>query len=276
LTRRGQTLSEIRAVLDEHGLTPRRRLGQCFLHDKNLLGRLVEAAGVSPGDLVVEVGPGTGTLTESLLEHGADVVACEIDPGLAAIVRQRFGSRLELIEGDCLGRGRRLSEPLQTALAGRSFRLVANLPFQVASTLIVTLLAHHPECNGQFVTVQQEVAQRLTASPGTKTYGGLSIIVGALAEVATIATLPPTCFWPQPKVSSTMVAITPRPNHGIDNPDDLASFTTAMFGKRRKQLGTIFGRTTNWPEGVTADLRPEAITVEQTVALWRTTRREKT
>ena len=104
----------------------------------------------------------------------------------------------------------------------------------------------------------------------------LSIIVGALAEVTTIATLPPTCFWPRPKVSSTMVAITPRPNHGIDNPDDLASFTTAMFGKRRKQLGTIFGRESNWPEGVTANLRPEAISVEQIVALWRTTRKEKT
>ena len=267
-----QTLSEIRALLAEHGLKPRRRLGQNFLHDKNLLGRLVEAAGISPGDLVVEVGPGTGTLTEALLEHGAAVVACEIDPGLAAIVRQRFGSRLELIEGDCLGSGRRLSEPLRQALAGRSFRLVANLPFQAAGTLIVTLLAHHRECHGQFVTIQREVAQRLTASPGTKAYGALSVIVGALAEVTVIATLPPACFWPRPKVSSAMVAISPRPEHGIDDPDDLASFATALFGKRRKKLGTILGRGINWPEGVTADLRPEAISVGQMVALWRNQR----
>ena len=264
-----QTLSEIRALLAEHGLKPRRRLGQHFLHDKNLLGRLVAAAGISPGDLVVEVGPGTGTLTETLLEHGAEVVACEIDPGLAAIVRQRFGSRLELIDGDCLGRGRRLSEPLLRAVAGRSFRLVANLPFQVASTLIVTLLAHHQECHGQFVTIQQEVAQRLTASPGTKAYGALSIIVGTLADVAVIAPLPPACFWPRPKVASVMVAVTPRPQHGIDDPEDLASFTTALFGKRRKQLGTILGREINWPDGVTPDLRPEAISVGQIIALWR-------
>ncbi len=267
-----QTLTEIRAVLAEHGLTPRRRLGQHFLHDKNLLGRLVEAAGINRGDLVVEIGAGTGSLTEALLERGAEVVACEIDPGLAAIVRQRCGSRLELIEGDCLGAGRRLSEPLQQALGSRSFSLVANLPYQAASTVIVTLLAHHRECHGQFVTIQQEVAQRLTASPGTKEYGALSVIVGALADVATIASLPPTCFWPQPKVASMMIAITPRPHHGIDDAQDLARFTTALFGKRRKQLGTIFGRTTSWPEGVTPQQRPEALSVGQIVALWRETR----
>jgi len=264
-----QTLSQIRAILDAHGLKPRHRLGQNFLHDKNLLQRLIEAAGIRPGELVLEVGPGTGTLTEGLIASGAEVVACEIDSGLAAIIREYFGTRVNLVEGDCLGRGRRLAEPLDRALAGRPFTLVANLPYQVASTLIVALLVHHPGCRGQFVTIQREVADRLDATPGTKTYGALTVIVGALAEVSVIATLAPSCFWPRPTVGSAMVAIRPRSPgvHGVESPQALVTFVTALFGKRRKQLGTIFGRETRWPPGITGDMRPDALSIEQIVRL---------
>ncbi len=264
-----QTLTHIRALLDAHGLKPQHRLGQHFLHDKNLLKRLIEAAGITPGELVLEVGPGTGTLTEGLTDAGAEVVACEIDPGLAAIVRERFGARVHLVEGDCLGRGRRLAEALDRVLAGRPFKLVANLPYQAASTLIVGLLVHHPGCCGQFVTVQREVADRLAATPGTKTYGALTVIVGALAEVSVIARLGPSCFWPRPAVGSAMVAIRPRSGgeHGIESPQTLATFVTALFGRRRKQLGTIFGRDSRWPPGITGDMRPDALTIDQIVAL---------
>ncbi len=258
-----QTLTQIRALLAAHGLKPQHRLGQNFLHDKNLLKRLLRTANIAPGELVFEIGPGTGTLTEGLLAADADVVACEIDPGLVAIMREF--SRIQLIEGDCLGRGRRLATPVTDALAGRPFKVVANLPFQVASTVIVTLLVRHPECRGQFVTIQQEVAERLAAEPGTKEYGALTVIVRALAEVTPIAQLPASCFWPQPKVASTMVAIRPRTpqEHGVDDREGLATFATALFGKRRKQLGTIFGRDTAWPDGITPDRRPDALTVEQ-------------
>jgi 16S rRNA (adenine1518-N6/adenine1519-N6)-dimethyltransferase len=217
---------------------------------------------------VLEIGPGTGTLTEGLCAAGADVVACEIDAGLAVIMRERFGSGVHLLECDCLGRGRRLAPPLADALAGRPFKLVANLPYQVASTIIVSLLVHHHECRGQFVTIQQEVAERLAAEPGTKAYGALTVTVRGLADVAPIAQLPPSCFWPRPKVASTMVAIRPRPGeHGITDPERLATFATALFGKRRKQLGTIFGREVDWPDGITPDLRPDALTVRQIIEL---------
>ncbi len=264
-----QTLTQIRALLDAHGLKPRHRLGQNFLHDKNLLRRLIEAAGITPGELVLEVGPGTGTLTEGLVACGAEVVACEIDPGLAAIVREGLGARVQLVEGDCLGRGRRLAEAVERALARRPFTLVANLPYQVASTLIVTLLVQYPACHGQFVTIQREVADRLGATPGTKTYGALTVIVGALAEVSVIARLGPACFWPRPTVGSAMVAIRPRSpaEHGIESPATMATFVTALFGRRRKQLGTIFGRDTRWPPGITGDLRPDALSIDQIVAL---------
>ncbi len=97
-----QTLSEIRALLAERNLRPKRRFGQHFLHDKNLLAKLVAQARIEPGDVVFEVGPGTGSLTEALLDRGAEVVACEIDRGLAAIISERLGERVRVIEGDCL------------------------------------------------------------------------------------------------------------------------------------------------------------------------------
>ncbi len=268
-----QTLSEIRSLLAERGLRPKQRLGQHFLHDGNHLRRLVEEAAVEPGEVVLEVGPGTGSLTEALLGRGAEVVACEIDGDLAEILDERLGDRVRLVRGDCLQRSRSLNPAVAEALGGRPFKLVANLPFQVASTLIGVLLIGHPECGGQFVTVQKEVADRLAAAPGTpatKAYGALSIIVQAFADVRRLAILPPTCFWPQPAVTSAMFALRPKDDRGIDDPAAFATFVTSLFTKRRKQLGTILGRSwDDWPPGVTPDLRPEALTVEQMVALWR-------
>jgi 16S rRNA (adenine1518-N6/adenine1519-N6)-dimethyltransferase len=262
-----QSLTEIRALLDARGLRPRRRFGQNFLHDKNQLSRLVEAAGVGPGDLVLEVGPGTGTLTEALLDCGAEVVACEIDRDLADIIEERLGSRLTLVRGDCLGRGRSVNTEVAAALT-RPFRLVANLPYQVASPLMCALLIDRDDCLAQHITIQKEVADRLLAEPGTKQYGPLGIIVGALAGARRIGVVPATCFWPKPKVTSAMVSILPRSHPEIDDPAAFARFVTDVFTKRRKQLGAIFGRDRQWPEGVTEDLRPEALAVEQVVALW--------
>jgi 16S rRNA (adenine1518-N6/adenine1519-N6)-dimethyltransferase len=265
-----QSISEIRALLDERGLRPQRRFGQNFLHDQNQIRKLVEASGVGAGDLVLEVGPGTGTLTEALLDAGAEVIACEIDTGLADLVHDRLGSRITLVRGDCLERQRRIAPAILDPLGDRPFTLVANLPYQVASPLMAALLLDVPTCRGQFVTIQLEVAERLLAPPGAGAYGPLGIIVQALGTVRRLATVGPACFWPQPKVTSAMVEVRPRPDHGLDDPHAFARFITGLFGRRRKQLGTIFGRDREWPAGVTADLRPERLTVDQLVALWRT------
>ena len=289
-----QTISEIRALLNERGLKPKRRLGQNFLYDKNQLAKLIGAAEVKAGDVVLEVGPGTGTLTEALLEAGAVVIACEIDNDLADLIEDRLGppdtNRLTLIRGDCLGKSRTLNPDITAAIAGRDFKLIANLPYQIASPLMVALLVDHPNCVAQFITIQKEVADRLLATPSTKAYGPLTIITRAFAEVKKIAILKPTCFWPPPKVDSAMVCLLPSPlgrgvgGEGLPDkgnnrtPPDLstpaarrafARFITELFTKRRKQLGTIFGRGRTFPETISPDMRPEVLTIEQHIAMWQ-------
>jgi 16S rRNA (adenine1518-N6/adenine1519-N6)-dimethyltransferase len=288
-----QTLTDIRQLLAERGLRPKHRLGQNFLHDKNQLTKLLDAAHVKAGDIVLEVGPGTGTLTSALLERGAHVVACELDDNMARIIEDVFSSEmsermemgggragsLTLIRGDALERGGRLNSRIIAALGGREFKLVANLPYQIASQLIASLLVDHDNCVGEFVTIQKEVADRILARPGTKEYGPLSIIVQALADVRKIGTLSPSCFWPAPQVTSAMVAIVPLTTRRMTNASDAVlglpsqrrafnRFVVDLFSKRRKQLGTIFGRgRTGWPAGISPQQRPDSLTVSQVVKL---------
>ena len=144
---------------------------------------LVAHSGAVAGDLVLEVGPGTGTLTEALLDAGCEVVACELDDDMAAIIRDRLGSQVRLIHGDCLDGKHAVSAAILEALGDRPFKLVANLPYGAATPLILNLAAHHPTCLGQFVTVQREVAQRLAAAPGTEAYGAATVLLSLIALV---------------------------------------------------------------------------------------------
>jgi 16S rRNA (adenine1518-N6/adenine1519-N6)-dimethyltransferase len=264
-----QTLAQIRTLLEERGLAPRKSLGQNFLIDQNLIRKLVDAAGVGAGDLVLEVGPGTGTLTEELLERGCEVVACELDRGLAELLRERLGpnSRFTLIEGDCLASKRELAPEIVARLGGRPFTLVANLPYGAATPLTTVLLTQFPKCRGVFVTVQKEVADRLLAGPASKDYGLVSVLAQALAEVKRIAALPPECFWPRPEVTSSMVAINRRERPLTDEPGRLAEVCQRVFATRRKQLASILGRDIPWPPGVSGTMRAEELTVEKLVEL---------
>lgn len=266
-----QSISEIRAILGERGLTPRHRFGQNFLHDKNQLSKLVEAAQIEPGDLVLEVGPGTGTLTETLLERGANVIACELDRDLAGVIEDRLGDRVTLIVGDALERGRRLNPQIISAIDNRPFKLVANLPYNIASPLMASLLLEHRNCTGQYVTIQKEVADRILAEPGGKDYGPLTVIVQTFAAARRLAILKPTSFWPQPKVNSAMLKLKPLAESPVADRTAFAAFITNLFAKRRKQLGAIFGRdraADHWPPGVTPEMRPEALSVSQLITLF--------
>ena len=252
--------------------------------DQNMVRVVAEAGQIEPGDVVIEVGPGTGTLTQELLERVGEagrVIAVEIDRNLATSLRARFAGerRLHLVEGDALA-GKHALNPTflaeitgthykaakHTAKAGGAVRLVANLPYNIASPLVVELLLAGVDLLA--FTVQKEVADRLRASPAAgKHYGPLSIIVQSLADVEVLRTIPPQAFWPQPKVDSALVRLRCRePEESIRwRERDFARFVTALFSMRRKTLRKGLERVVPDPSealsaaGLTGDRRPEEL-----------------
>lgn len=275
-----QTLAYIRQLLESRGLSPRKNLGQNFLIDHNLIRRLVDDSGVRAGELVLEVGPGTGALTDELLSRGCRVVACELDRGLADLLRERLSdprktldpvppaaASFTLIEGDCLESKRELSREVASALRNEPFRLVANLPYGAATPLMLALMTRHPECHSMHVTIQREVADRLLAGPSTKEYGPISIVAQALGEPKRVATLPPECFWPRPDVTSAMLSWRRKQRPATNDAAHLAEVCQRLFANRRKQLGSVLGRDFAWPTGVKPENRIEELSVEQAVAL---------
>lgn len=258
-------------MLQEYGLSPLHRLGQNFLHDHNILTKLVDSAGVETGDVVLEVGPGTGTLTETLLDRGCSIVACELDRGLSALLTDRFGDSITLIHGDVLTK-KQLNQKVTDAIGDQPWKLVANLPYQIASPLIVDLLSNHPNCQGQYVTIQYEVALRLRSEVDSPHWGVLSILVQRLADVSLITKVPNTCFWPQPKIQSCCVAITPKDICKRKCNAGFSKFVTMLFAKRRKQLGSILGREQHLPDGISQDARPSTLTIKQLESLYELAR----
>jgi 16S rRNA (adenine1518-N6/adenine1519-N6)-dimethyltransferase len=231
-----QTKHEIQAILAAAGTGPRHRFGQNFMIDQNLVRLVADAGGLCAGDVVIEIGPGTGTLTEELLARGARVIAVEIDRDLAKLLRERFASepRFELIEGDALRSKHELNVQLLLHVREhRRIKLVANLPYNIASPLVIELLIAGVSLLA--FTVQKEVADRLRAVAGDDAYGPLSVVVQMLASVEVLRTLPPQAFWPAPKVESALVRITRNDRLGADAPE-FSRFVHQIFSYRRKTL----------------------------------------
>lgn len=272
----GQTKSEIRALLTGADLAPRERYGQNFLIDLNLMRKLVAAAEVQAEDVILEVGAGTGSLTEMLLDRRAHVVAVEIDHGLQRLLRERLGTHahFSLVQADVLA-GKHQLNPLvlnalneRPPLAGGTYKLVANLPYQVATPLLMELLYARPQFERLTCTIQKEVGERLAADPRTEAYGPVSVICQTLATIDVIAILPASAFWPRPKVQSIMLTLRPRPPERIDLDDvpDFVRFVQRCFAQRRKMLRRILR---DWDPldalavfhraGVNPDARPEEL-----------------
>ena len=274
-----QTKHQIEALLAEAGSHPRHRFGQNFMIDQNLVRLVAEAGGVGRGDLVVEVGPGTGTLTEELLERSDDVVVVEIDRDLAAVLRRRFADRanFRLIEGDALAGKHELNPELTAALQtaagrGQSAKLVANLPYNIASPLVIGLLVEGVHTLA--FTVQKEVADRLRAPAGGEAYGPLTVMVQLMAKVELLRNLPPQAFWPAPKIDSSLVRLTRDDRLGaLARP--FGRFVHAVFSFRRKTLRRALSQAGYDADALLAvtgfdgQLRPEVFTPEQLLRMFQ-------
>ena len=237
---------------------------------------IVEAAGIEaggpgePGELVLEVGPGTGGLSELLLEAGTTWVGVEVDRQLEPILRgqlEPFGDRATLMFTSILAGKHELDPEVAALLGDRPFKLIANLPYQIASPLLANLVLDYPGMSRAVIMVQREVADRLTAAPGGKDFGPLGILIQAFCHTQRVATLGPSCFWPQPKVASAVIVIERREQAPTDDPHRLTAMIQRLFSRRRKQLGTILGQGAVLPEGVNPQMRPEMLTVEQIIFL---------
>ncbi len=278
-----QTKRVIAALLDEAGLRPLKQYGQHFLIDGNLMRKLVAAAELQPQDVVLEVGPGTGGLTELLLEKAAHVVAVEIDRGLASVCEGRLAGtgRLTLLCRDVLKSKSTIDPDVLNALEaqrrpGGRVVLVSNLPYQVATPLLLDLAMGDLPVSPMCFTVQAEVASRLMAPPGSKDYGPISVLLQSLAVIKRVGSVPPEAFWPAPKVESTMLRVdlcSPNLSHSVRH--SLSYVVHGCFQHRRKTLRS--GLKYCIDSGLQASIeelarwplsdRPEQIPVEAWVSL---------
>ncbi len=250
-----QTLTQIKELLEMAGHGPKKALGQNFLIDQNLIRKLIDASGVKEGDVVLEIGPGTGALTVGLLERGCRVVACELDSDLVRVLRGTLGreygggehgDRLVLVEGDCLAGKKAINPELVEALGDDRFVMVANLPYHAATPVMMTLMTRHPACAGMFVTIQREVVDRFGAASGSKAFGTISVVAQCLGRVERIANLKPGCFWPSPGVESAMMGWTRTNDSMAGNDQDwwvrLSEISQLLFQSRRKKIGGVVRR----------------------------------
>lgn len=248
------TASRLRARAGTLGLRPTKARGQNFVVDANTVRRIVRLADVAPQDVVVEVGPGLGSLTLGLLDAAAAVTAIEIDPMLAgalpetvAAYRPESAHRLTVVTGDALTLAR-LPDPQPTAL-------VANLPYNVSVPVVLTFLERYPSIERGLVMVQLEVAERLAAGPGSKSYGVPSLKVAWWAQTALAGAVPRGVFWPVPHVDSGLVAFSRRPSPPSRVPREAVfACIDAAFAQRRKTLRAALASWAGGPAAAEATL----------------------
>lgn len=244
----------IHDLLHEGGLAPRRDLGQNFVADPNTVRRIAAFAEVGPGDRVVEIGAGLGSLTLALAETGADVLAVEVDRGIVPILRDVVDDlpRVTVVEADAM------RADWHALLADHDdWTLVANLPYNVATPLVADLLDEVPAVTSMLIMVQREVAERFAAVPGSKQYGAVTVKIAYWATARIVATVPASVFVPRPKVESALVRIERRPPPDVD-PDTLFPLVKRAFGQRRKMLRRSLADAITPEQFAIAQVSPEA------------------
>lgn len=286
-----QTQSYLRGLFARRGVAPQHRYGQNFLIDLNIHELIVNTAQVGLDDVVLEIGPGAGAMTALMASRGAAVVAVEIDPAMAQLTREAVVgfANVRVLEADALA-SKHVMNPqvldhIRAGLAvspDRKFKLVSNLPYNVATPIISNLLVHPELCPALMVaTIQLELAERMRAAPATDAYGALSVLVQALSDFTLVRVLPPSVFWPRPRVDSAIIMIAPSAPKRAEVAD-LPWFhqvIRAVFLHRRKNLRRVLHSL--WRDqleraeidelletiGLTGLVRAEAMNVEEFLAL---------
>lgn len=266
-------LGPIREALERHDLWANKAFGQHFLLDLNVTRRIARVAGNLTDAAVIEVGPGPGGLTRALLEAGARVIAVEKDRRFIPLLQelaQVAGGRLSVVEGDALDIDERIL--LAQHAPGTPARIVANLPYNVGTPLLIKWLTGPFRPEAMVLMFQKEVARRIVAAPGADDYGRLAVIAQATSETRIAMDLPARAFTPPPKVDSSVVVLTPR----ADRPSEarlqaLERVTRAAFGQRRKMLRSslkaLGGEALCLRAGVDPSARAETLTLDQFLAL---------
>lgn len=257
------TRTRLLDLMERHDLAPHRTLGQNFVVDPNTIRRIVRLAGVGAGDRVVEIGPGLGSLTLGLLEAGADVTAVEIDERVLPALAEVVGERARVVHADAL------AVDWDGIVGDGPVTVVANLPYNVATPVVLRLLDEAPGVTRMLVMVQREVGERLAAGPGTKAYGIPSVKVGFHARAAVVGTVPAEVFHPRPRVTSALVEIERRAEPAA--PVDAAvlfDLVRAGFGQRRKTLRRSLGSRVDDSCFAAAGVAPTARAEELDVAAW--------
>ncbi|MEX1363630.1 MAG: 16S rRNA (adenine(1518)-N(6)/adenine(1519)-N(6))-dimethyltransferase RsmA [Nannocystaceae bacterium] len=262
-------------VLRRHGLAARKQWGQHFLRDPSVHAAIVHAAAVAPGDRVVEIGAGLGTLTAHLLQTGAEVWAIERDRDLCEVLRAELGEHpgFSLHEADAVG------FDYGSAATDRPPTIVGNLPYHLTGPLLFRLLSFHAVTGPWVVMIQKEVADRLCALPGNKTYGGITVGLSRVRRISGVVSVPPGAFLPPPRVDSAVIRLDPlpQPRGEVGDEAGFLALVRSAFQRRRKTLLNALGglgprdRILAWCEQADVDpkLRPERLTPENFAALQR-------
>jgi 16S rRNA (adenine1518-N6/adenine1519-N6)-dimethyltransferase len=264
------TSRRVADLLRTHGLEPHRTLGQNFLVDPNTVRRIVRLADVGPEDQVIEIGPGLGSLSVGLMATGARLRLVELDARLVAPLREVVGPEVDIVVGDA-----RTLDWDTVAAPGR-WTVVANLPYNVAATVILQILDAAPQVTRLVVMVQREVAERLAAGPGTRVFGIPSIKVRYWGSARLVASVGREVFIPRPRVDSAIVEIVRSPGPARDDAEAVFALVKQAFGQRRKMLSTSLRGVVSREEFVTAGVdptaRPECLDVDDWVRLVRAAR----
>ena len=266
--------SQIKEIMQRHGLIFHKGLGQNFLFDANYLNQIVDSADITGADTVLEIGPGLGVLTTRLAERAKKAIAVEIDQNIVPVLKDITSDydNIEIINRDILK-----TNLLEILPENEKVKVVANLPYYITTPIIMGLFESHVPIDSITIMVQKEVADRMQEGPGSKEYGALSLAVQYYAKPEIVVNVPPSCFMPQPKVGSAVIRLTRHENPPVDVDNEKLMFQVirASFNQRRKTLANglnNFGSFSLGKEeiqksieelGVPVNIRGEALSLEQ-------------